>query len=254
MCKKRLIRRRRLAGYIIIADASSRAQQDRRRLSLPVGWQDSQNSPKLTSHAAEATITRLNGVPMNRRKTLKGLALLAGGNLLAPSLLADFLQISASLQKGNARWKPLLVSPQQALLLGELVEVILPATDTPGAREAFVHVFIDLYVKDCYPKAQQEIFLKGLDNLDAASRQESRRPFLQLSKEERLAFLKRLEKESWEKKEAEEKSFIKMLKRLTLLGFFSSQPGATKAAEYVESPGPFQGCIDLKSGQKVHAL
>jgi hypothetical protein len=191
---------------------------------------------------------------MNRRKTLKGLALLAAGNLLTPPLLADFLRISASLQKGGNRWKPRFVTPQQALLLEELVEVILPATDTPGAREALVHVFIDLYVKDCYPKAQQEIFLKGLDTLDAVSQGESGRPFLKLSKEERLAFLKRLEKESWEKKEAEGQSFIKMLKKLTLLGFFSSQPGATKAAEYVESPGPFQGCIEVKTGQKVQAV
>ncbi len=45
-----------------------------------------------------------------------------------------------------------------------------------------------------------------------------------------------------------------MLKRVTLLGYFSSKPGATQAAEYVQSPGPFEGCIDLKPKQRVQAL
>lgn len=191
---------------------------------------------------------------MNRRDSLKGLGALVGGNLLAPGVLADFLQTAASIKEGKQDWQPRLLSSQQALLLPELVEVIIPATDTPGARAALVHVFVDLYVKDCYAKAQQEIFLKGLDTVEAVSQQRLGRAFLKLSKDERLGLLKQLEKESWEKGEPVEQSFIRMLKNLTLMGFFSSQPGATKAAEYVRSPGPFEGCIDLKPGQKVEAL
>jgi len=191
---------------------------------------------------------------MNRRDSLKGLGALVGGNLLAPGVIADFLQTAASIKEGKHDWQPRLLSSQQALLLPELVEVIIPATDTPGAKAALVHVFVDLYVKDCYPKAQQELFLKGIDTLEAVSQQRFGRAFLKLSKDERLGLLKQLEKESWEKGEPVEQSFIRMLKNLTLMGFFSSQPGATKAAEYVRSPGPFEGCIDLKPGQKVEAL
>ena len=191
---------------------------------------------------------------MNRRDSLKGLGALVGGNLLAPGVIADFLQTATSIKEGKHDWQPHLLSSQQALLLPELVEVIIPATDTPGAKAALVHVFVDLYVKDCYPKAQQEVFLKGIDTLEAVSQQRFGRAFLKLSKDERLGLLKQLEKESWEKGEPVEQSFIRMLKNLTLMGFFSSQPGATKAAEYVRSPGPFEGCIDLKPGQKVEAL
>jgi hypothetical protein len=39
-----------------------------------------------------------------------------------------------------------------------------------------------------------------------------------------------------------------------MLGFFNSKPGATEAADYVQAPGPFRGCVDLKPGQKVSAL
>jgi hypothetical protein len=191
---------------------------------------------------------------MNRRDSLKGLGLLVGGNLFAPAVLANFLQTAASIKEGKSDWEPRWMTSRQALLLAELVEVIIPATDTPGAKAALVHVFIDLYVKDCYPKAQQEVFLNGMDNLDAVSQKQFGRTFLKLAKEERLGLLKQLEKESWETGEPVEQSFIKMLKNLTLMGFFASQAGVTKATAYVRSPGPFEGCIDLKPGQKVEAL
>jgi gluconate 2-dehydrogenase gamma chain len=191
---------------------------------------------------------------MNRRDSLKGLGSLVAGNLLSPAMLADFLQTAAAIKEGKSAWQPRLLSAQQAALLPELVEVIIPVTDTPGAKAALAHVFIDLYVKDCYPKAQQEVFLKGLDNLDAVSQKQSGRTFLKLSQAGRLDLLKQLEKESWERSEPVEQSFIRMLKNLTLIGFFSSQPGATKAAEYARSPGPFEGCTDLKPGQKADAL
>jgi hypothetical protein len=191
---------------------------------------------------------------MDRRDSLKGLGLLVGGNLLANSVVADFLQTAASIKAGNSQWQPRLLSARQAALLQELVEVIIPKTDTPGAKEALTHVFIDLYIKDCYPKAQQEVFLKGLDDLDTISQKQLRQPFLNLSPDKRLGLLKQMEKESWDRGEAVEQSFIRMLKNLTLMGFFSSQQGATKAATYVRSPGPFEGCTELKPGQRADAL
>jgi glucoside 3-dehydrogenase (cytochrome c) hitch-hiker subunit len=191
---------------------------------------------------------------MNRRDSLKGLGLLVGGNLLAPSLLASFSQTAAAIKEGKEKWQPRLLSAEQAALLPELVEVIIPTTDTPGAKAALVHVFVDLYVADCYPKAQQELFLKGLDTLDDVSRKQAGRAFLKLAAAERLGLLKQLEKASWESNEAAEQSFVRMLKNLTLMGFFCSQPGATRAAEYQRSPGPFEGCTDLKLGQKADAL
>jgi gluconate 2-dehydrogenase gamma chain len=187
---------------------------------------------------------------MNRRESIKGLGLIVAGGAVAPSVLAEFFRVSAAVSPSGEQWTPVFVPARHAELLAELVETIIPRTDTPGARDALVHVFVDLYVKDCYPKERQDVFIAGLDSVDVAGG----RKFLTLSGDERLALLRRLEKESLERGEAADVSFVRSLKTLTLLGYFSSKPGVTKATGYVQAPGPFKGCVDLKPGQKADAL
>src|SRR5215831_12817149 len=106
---------------------------------------------------------------MNRRETLKGMGMLLGGSMLSRSIITDFMQTSSAVKRG-AEWTPRIVPVKHAALLAELVETIIPASDTPGAKQALVHIFVDLYVNDCYPKEQQEVFLKGLDSVDETSR------------------------------------------------------------------------------------
>lgn len=191
---------------------------------------------------------------MDRRQTLKALGLLAAGSLAETSMLAQFFRASASIREGGADWVPKLLSPEQAALLPDLVDVIIPRTDTPGARDALVHVFVDLFVSDCYPAPRRAIFLDGFGTIEAASRAAYDRTFLSLTGEERLALLMRLERESLEKGEPAEQSFVRSLKSLTVLGYFTSKPGATQAAEYEHAPGPFRGCVALTPGRKVQAL
>jgi gluconate 2-dehydrogenase gamma chain len=191
---------------------------------------------------------------MDRRQTLKGLGALAGASLAGTSLLAEFFRVSAAIRDDGAAWAPKLLTPAQAALLPELVEVVIPRTDTPGAKDALVHVFVDLFVKDCYPQARREVFLQGFADVEAASRAKYGRDFLALAADERLALLTALERDSFQKNEPPEKSFVRSLKSMTMLGYFSSKSGATQAADYVQSPGPYRGCVALKPGQKVSAL
>jgi hypothetical protein len=191
---------------------------------------------------------------MNRRERLRAIGLVAGSHLVPASVLAEFMRCSSAIAKGAEEWTPRLVAGPRAALLAELVDVVIPRTDTPGARDALVHVFVDLYARDCYPKPQQEAFLRGLDEIEAIAARERSRPFRDLSADEKLALLLRLEAASVAKDEPVDQSFVRMLKNATLLGFFTSEPGATKAAEYAPSPGPFEGCIPLEPGRKVDAF
>jgi hypothetical protein len=191
---------------------------------------------------------------MDRRQTIKALGALAASNFAGTSVLADFLGVAASIRDRGAEWAPKLLSPEQAKLLPELVETIIPRTDTPGARDALVHVFVDLFVADCYPADRRAMFLEGLEALERESQATYGRKGIELTGDERLALMTRLERESFEKNEPAERSFIRSLKWLTLLGYFSSRPGATEAAEYEHAPGPYRGCIPLEPGRKVQAV
>ena len=55
------------------------------------------------------------------------------------------------------------------------------------------------------------------------------------------------------KKETDPTHYFKMVKELTLLGFFTSEVGATKALRYVAVPGKYEGCIPYKKGDKAWA-
>jgi gluconate 2-dehydrogenase gamma chain len=49
----------------------------------------------------------------------------------------------------------------------------------------------------------------------------------------------------------EEKPFILQLNEMTLLGFFTSEVGATQVLQYDPVPGPFKGCVPLKEVGKA---
>ena len=55
------------------------------------------------------------------------------------------------------------------------------------------------------------------------------------------------------KKETDPTHYFKMMKELTLLGFFTSEIGATKALRYVAVPGKYEGCIPYNKGDKAWA-
>jgi len=47
--------------------------------------------------------------------------------------------------------------------------------------------------------------------------------------------------------------YFTMMKQLTLLGYFTSKPGATEALRYVPVPGRYEGCIPYTKGEKAWA-
>ncbi|MEO8126742.1 MAG: gluconate 2-dehydrogenase subunit 3 family protein, partial [Bryobacteraceae bacterium] len=112
---------------------------------------------------------------MKRREALK----VTAGAALLPSLLSA----QAAQAKG---WKPLLFTPQQDAAVVALTEIIIPATDTPGARQAGVNRYIDLLLHDG-PAAEGERFLAGLQWLDEYAVSKNGKPFAKLTTAEQAA-------------------------------------------------------------------
>jgi hypothetical protein len=138
-------------------------------------------------------------------------------------------------------------------MLEALVDTILPRTDTPGAAEARTHVFVDLALRDCYTKDEQRLFLEGLEALAGECAVRHGRAFESCSPEERHALLAPLDAASYAPDTGPRGSFVRILKDLTLVGFYTSRIGATQALAYEAVPGGFRGCLELKPGQKAWA-
>ncbi|SFD51734.1 Gluconate 2-dehydrogenase subunit 3 [Chitinophaga sp. CF118] len=191
---------------------------------------------------------------MNRRDAIRNVALLLGTAISASTLSA----LEGCNPKGPENYA--LKAPETHSLLAEIAETIIPKTDTPGAKEAKVEDFIVTMLNDCYKTSDQQIVLDGLKKIDAASEKQYKKPFVEISAEQKTALLTEIDKERVaynkrdNKKEGDPTHYFQILKELTLLGYFTSEPGATKALRYVPVPGKFEGCIPYKKGDKAWAV
>jgi len=191
---------------------------------------------------------------MNRRDALTRVGLLLGGTIVGAEMFLSGCTNSPERNIGGAGTN---FSNDDIAFLDEVAETILPATDTPGAKDAKVGEFIARIVKDCYTQDEQKIFLDGMKKLSDASKQQNGRPFLESTPEQRHNLLVALDKEqkayAASKKEGDPTHYFRMMKELTLWGYFTSEPGATKALRYIAVPGKYEGCIDYKKGDKAWA-
>lgn len=146
-------------------------------------------------------------------------------------------------------------SERDIAFLDEIGETIIPATDTPGAKAVEIGSFMVLMVKDTYRKEEQEIFVKGLNTLRKDFKDQVGSDFIEASQEERLTYLNEVnEKARAEAEEREGPHYINMLKDLTVLGYFTSEIGATKTLRYIETPGRYDSCVDYNKESKAFAL
>jgi hypothetical protein len=200
---------------------------------------------------------------MNRRDALARVALLMGGAVIgADYFLTGCSPASSDKQAGETKdkaaasnFKPL--SPEQTAYLNEVAETILPTTKTPGAKAANVGAFMGVMVRDCYAPADQQIFLDGMGKLEEASKKQNSKGFLESTPAQRTALLTALDAEqknySKTKKLEEPNHYFRMMKELTMLGFFTSEVGATQALRYLPVPGKYDGNVPYKKGDRAWA-
>ena len=199
---------------------------------------------------------------MNRREAIQRASLVLGYALTGPAIVGVLQGCKAS---PELTYKPVFFSQDQALLISELSEIIIPKTSTPGAKDAGVPGFIDQMLKEIYTKEHQDNFLKGLAEFDADAEKEYGDQFASCTPEQRTAlvkihhdaaFAKGVEGGSsgwWNAGSGGDKPFLLKVKELTILGFFTSEPGATKVLQYNQVPGPFKGCVPLAEVGKAWA-
>jgi gluconate 2-dehydrogenase gamma chain len=172
---------------------------------------------------------------MNRREVIKRTAILMGGAVSAPAIMGILKGCTA---QPGVDWTPKYFSQDQAFAITELAEIIIPKTDTPGAKEAGVPAFIEQMVFQAYSQENREQFLSDLDQFSNSS------GFNKLSADKRKAFVF-AEHEKAISEKTQPRPFILTMKELTMLGFFTSKPGATEVLQYEAVPGSYNGCLPL---------
>jgi Gluconate 2-dehydrogenase subunit 3 len=188
---------------------------------------------------------------MNRREVISRISLLLGGTVVGANVFINS-GCSPSDKQVNIMFKQ-----SDVALFDEISETILPATATPGAKAAKVGEFMSMMVLECYTKKDQKVFTDGVQTLQDAFNKQYNTSFIKGTVEQRTAFLNTLDKEQKayqaSKKKDDPSHYFRMMKELTMLGFFTSEVGATKALRYIEVPGRFDGSAPYKKGDKAWA-
>ena len=210
---------------------------------------------------------------MDRRELLKMTAALTGGVVIGGEVFLTGC-------KTNDTTVAASFSKDDIAFLDEVAETILPKTNTPGAKDAAVGQLMTVIVNDCYEADNQKVFHAGIKQLDEASKKMYNEGFMKLTPEKRQDLLVSLDRETKEyqkkkdefdkvqsekekaetgkgnadfKKETMAPHYFTMIKQLTLLGFFTSKPGATEALRYIAVPGRYDGNILYKKGERAWA-
>ncbi len=201
---------------------------------------------------------------MNRRDAIKKVAILLGGTLSAPTLMA----MSHWEQKTIRNTEGVLfnLTELQRKIVAEVAEMIIPKTDTVGAKDVGVPAFIEMMLKDCYLQPEHLSFMEGVTALEQSK-------FLEMDASKRTDMLKKVETETKAIMKAREVKqtkmgdnddkedmkalakglpFWRLMKELTLLGYFTSEGGIKASFEYVQIPAKLEA-IKLKPNQKAYA-
>lgn len=203
---------------------------------------------------------------MDRRELLKIIALFTGAAMVGGEL------ILSGCKSDNPR--PVPFTPDILALLNEVGETIIPETDSPGAKDARVSEVMKTVVTACYWPEQQKAFMEGIHQIDVESNARFGKKFVEVTPQQRKELLIALEEEAKKYNEeqnkkdeprrealkkqdkdfdfiASPKHYYTMMKQLTLLAYFSSEEGLTKALNYIPVPGRYDGAYRIKKGDKA---
>lgn len=178
--------------------------------------------------------------------------------LLSSDALAFFRTIQAQVSD-KASLKTF--TPQQNAMVETMSELIIPATDTPGAKAARVSEFIDLILSDWSEEGDKKRFLDGLADVDQRSQTLFGKNFVDATAAQQTEIVRGLDDELVEaheqvqanrrgKRPLPEKTFFFMMKHLTLVGYYTSQIGEQEELHYELIPSAHEQCAPITTKEQ----
>ncbi|HEX4424631.1 MAG TPA: gluconate 2-dehydrogenase subunit 3 family protein [Terriglobales bacterium] len=187
---------------------------------------------------------------MKRRDALKLLAATAALPLLSHNAFSLFRAVHDDLATSTGLRT---LNPHQNATVTTISELIIPQTDTPGAKAARVNEFIDVILTDWYEDQERANFLTGLADVDARSQTLFTKDFVSASPEQQTQLLTELDKEvvrqhaSPRRRQGNpgKEEFFASMKQLTLVGYYTSQIGFEQELHESIIPPRHAGCAPL---------
>lgn len=198
---------------------------------------------------------------MQRREMLRLLSVTAIGPAVSPDL---FVMLRQAQPSSNYRMQTL--DAQQNETVVAMMDLMIPATDTPGAKAARVNEFLDVILTGWATPNERNKFLAGLGEVDALSERLFSKNFVQASLEQQTALLRSLddavnwahapvadddEDAAYDYDARLRGEFFRVFKKITLHGYFTSETGFTQELKKEIIPGAQHGCVPLPAGKRA---
>jgi hypothetical protein len=196
---------------------------------------------------------------MNRREALRLLTAGAVIPALTPELVAFYRQAHP-----DGSYSLRTLSPHQNDTVVAMIDQIIPATATPGAKEARVNEFIDVILTEWAKDDERRRFLDGLADVDKQSNAVFGRDFASASPAQQLVLLRAMDEASaharslpkepppfWEPEGRDRQmqgDFFSVFKNLTVHGYYTSEIGFKQELKLEIIPGAQHGCVPLGPG------
>ena len=177
---------------------------------------------------------------LNRRSLILGAVFLVGG----AAALTRFTRGPAGETEGGP-----VLSSEQFALLEQVCEVMIPATDTPGAIGAGVPELIRQLLTDWGSSETRAAMVGLLESIEKQAWSRHGASFLELPGERRLSLIRALDEESIARQDVAYGRF----KHLVLLGYYHSEVGATQELRYELVPGAWRSCLPLSEVGRASA-
>lgn len=197
---------------------------------------------------------------MQRRELLRIFAAAAVAPVVSPDLFALLRQAHPA-----ASYSLRTFTPHQNDTVITMAEIIIPATDTPGATAARVNEFMDFILADWATEQERTHFLTGLANVDAQCAALFGKTFLESSPLQQTTLLRSLDDAvDWIHESDRIRDgafpnsrdtqlhgdFFRVFKYMTLYGYYTSEIGFIQELKLEIMPGAFRGCDHIPEGKK----
>ena len=190
---------------------------------------------------------------MDRRKAIKNTGAVTGGAILFPSLAALLHSCKAD---SRLDWEPQFFTHDEANFVSALVDTILPKTDTPGALDVKVDLFLDKVIDRTYDEEGQKKMRSQIASFNEKCKQEHGDDFANLSQANKEKVLTEEEARGgkfsggvWGTAVGKQEpiSFYRSMKSMAIWAYLSSEEIGKNVLSYDPIPGVYNGCIEAAS-------